>query len=81
MDRPLRDVPAGRHFHLAAPRLGSGTLEVNAVTDADTNAGFVDVVCREHWAGTWAGGAMVDVVERLASRLGSAASDADAFRS
>jgi hypothetical protein len=75
MDRPLRDVTEGRHFHLAAPSLGTGTLEVNVV-DAD-HGGYVEIVCREHWAGTWAGGAMGYLVEALAMRLGPGSIDAD----
>jgi hypothetical protein len=70
MDRPLRDAD-GRHYHVAAPAIGTGTLEVNAVRDAD--GAFIEVVCRPHWAGTWAGRSMVDLVEALARALGRAA--------
>jgi hypothetical protein len=34
MDRPLR-AAEGRHFHVATPSIGTGTLEVNAVRDAN----------------------------------------------
>jgi hypothetical protein len=75
MDRPLRDVPDGRHFHVAAPSTGTGTLEVNAVREPNASAGFVEVVCREHWSGTWAGGAMLDLVQALAVSVGDSPVD------
>jgi hypothetical protein len=76
MDRPLRDAD-GRHFHVAAPALGTGTLEVNAVRASDLPAAYLEVICRPHWAGTWAGKAMLDLVEALAASLGSPTSPAD----
>jgi len=69
MDRPLRDAD-GRHFHLAAPGIGTGTLEVNAVLDRADGHGYLEVVCRPHGAGTWAGRSMLDLVEALAASLG-----------
>lgn len=70
MDRPLRDAD-GRHFHLAAPSVGTGTLEVNAVREPD--AAYLEVICRPHWAGTWAGASMLDLVEALSRTLGESA--------
>jgi hypothetical protein len=69
MDRPLRDAD-GRHFHIAAPTVGTGTLEVNAVRVEPAGA-YAEVVCRPHWAGTWAGRSMLDLVQALAGSLGS----------
>jgi hypothetical protein len=69
MDRPLRDAE-GRHFHVAAPAIGTGTLEVNAVREPDGRA-HLEVVCRPHWAGTWAGRSMLGLVQALAERLGT----------
>ena len=71
MDRPLRDAD-GRHFHLAAPAIGTGTLEVNAVRDRE-GGHYLEVVCRPHWAGTWAGRTMLDLVEALAQSVGAPA--------
>jgi hypothetical protein len=82
MDRPLRHVVRGRHYHIAAPTLGTGTLEVNVVIDPEIPSGYAEVVCREHWAGTWAAGAMLDLVESIAADVGSrgaAAQSADAL--
>ena len=75
MDRPLREIEGGRHFHVAAPGLGSGTLEVN-FEPADNGEGprrqaRVRVYAREHWRGTWAGGAQLRLVEHLAAELGA----------
>jgi len=75
MDRPLREVEGGRHFHVAAPSRSSGTLEVN-YEPGDTAGGadgdpWVRVYAREHWRGSWAGGAQLRLVERLAAELGS----------
>ena len=69
MDRPLRDAD-GRHFHIAAPSVGTGTLEVNAQRTDDGTEAWVEVVCRPHWAGTWAGRSMLDLVQALAANLG-----------
>jgi hypothetical protein len=60
MDRPLRDAD-GRHFHIAAPTVGS---------DTDGGQAWVEIVCRPHWAGTWAGRSMLDLVQALAASLG-----------
>jgi hypothetical protein len=75
MDRPLREIEGGRHFHVAAPGLGTGTLEVN-FEPADDGEGprrdaRVRVYAREHWLGTWAGGAQLRLVEHLAAELGA----------
>ena len=69
MDRPLRDAQ-GRHFHIAAPAVGTGTLEVNALREDDGGEAWVEVVCRPHWAGTWAGRSMLDLVQTLAASVG-----------
>jgi hypothetical protein len=69
MDRPIRDAD-GRHFHIAAPTIGTGTLEVNAVRTPDGSEAYLEVICRPHWAGTWAGGSMLDLVQALAESLG-----------
>jgi hypothetical protein len=69
MDRPLRDAD-GRHYHLAAPAIGTGTLEVNAIRNAEGGQAYLEVVCRPHWAGTWAGRSMLDLVETLAESVG-----------
>jgi hypothetical protein len=73
MDRPLRDVGGGRHFHVAAPVRGSGTLEIDfrpGAGAATTGAGAVDVVLRPHWAGTWAAEAFLRLAEHLGADLG-----------
>jgi hypothetical protein len=70
MDRPLRDAAGGRHFHLAAPAVGTGTLEINFLPGSADTGASIEVVCRDHWAGTWAGAAFVGLVEHLAADLG-----------
>jgi len=80
MDRPLRDVRGGRHFHLAAPARGSGTLEIDHVpgdAGTTTNADSIHVVLRPHWAGSWAGGAFLRLAEHLAAELGQQEDGAD----
>ena len=72
LDRPLRDPPGGRHFHVAAPAVGTGTLEVNLEPDVgqDHSRPTVALIVRDHWAGTWAGGAAIDLIEWLGADLG-----------
>jgi hypothetical protein len=70
MDRPLRDAAGGRHFHLAAPAVGTGTIEVTFLLGRADAMTQIEVVCREHWSGTWAGTAFVGLVEHLAAELG-----------
>jgi hypothetical protein len=71
LDRRLSMVVGGRHFHLAAPARGSGTLEVNfEPADGDDENPRVRVYARAHWLGSWAGGALVRLVEHLAVELG-----------
>jgi hypothetical protein len=75
MDRPLREIDGGRHFPVAAPSRGSGTLEVNFEPANDPEGSGppprVRVYAREHWRGTWAGGAQLRLVEHLAAELGA----------
>ena len=71
MDRPLRAMTGGRHFHVAAPDPGSGTLEVNFEPATGRDSPRVLVYAREHWRGAWAGGAQLRLVEHLAAELGA----------
>ena len=71
MDRPIRQVAGGRRFHLAAPKRGTGTLEVNFEPGDGGPGGSVRIVVREHWAGTWAGDASLRMADHLAKELGA----------
>ena len=72
LDRPLRGFVGGRHFHLAAPSRGTGTIEVNLEPDDQDGAGIVRIVLRPHWTGTWGGDASLRLAEYLAKELGEA---------
>lgn len=70
LDRPLREIAGGRHFHLAAPSRGTGTLEVNVEPGGPDGGGQIRIVLRPTWTGTWAGGAYLTLAEHLATDLG-----------
>ncbi len=70
LDRPLREIAGGRHFHLAAPSRGTGTLEVNVEPSDRNGGGIIRIVLRPTWTGTWAGGAYLGLAEHLAKDLG-----------
>ena len=71
LDRPLREIAGGRHFHLAAPDRGSGTLEVNFEPGTNDAPDVVRIVVRAHWAGTWAGDASLRAADHVAKELGA----------
>lgn len=71
LDRPIRQVAGGRHFHLAAPDQGTGTVEANFEPGADGAAGAVRIVLRRRWTGTWAGDASLRLADHLAKELGA----------
>ena len=72
LDRPLRDIAGGRHFHVAAPDRGTGTLEPNFEPSNGNSGGIIRIVLRPTWTGTWAGGAYLRLAEYLAKELGQA---------
>jgi hypothetical protein len=71
LDRPIREIAGGRHFHVAAPDRGSGTIEVNFEPTDLAADDTVRIVLRRHWTGTWAGDASLRLADHIAKELGA----------